>query len=107
MITLTIDSVVYKLEYNLDTVRQMDLEGFDVEKIEEHKIAALIDLLVYAFRMHQPKMTKDEVYALLPKIEDTGELFGELVQMYSKVLESLSGAKGDSKNSKNWGVHKN
>lgn len=107
-INLTIEDKKYTLAYNLKTIKIMAQNGFDVQKISENSIATLIDLIEYAFYVHHPELTEDEIFKIISKIKGKKKLYPILSEMFTQAFNDLvdedkDDEDGESKNL-NWGI---
>lgn len=86
------DGSEYVLEFNRTTVKRMEANGFDVSKLDAAPVTVAEELVVGAFEMHHPSMSRAARLmvwdALGGKVGDDG-LFAALVQLYSVPVNSL------------------
>lgn len=84
---------VYILEFNRATVRFAEARGFNINGLENGSIITTTeDLFYYAFRMHQPRMTKPETDRILyEKLKGMPEgMVDRLVDLYLTPVYTLA-----------------
>ena len=89
----------YLLEFNRDTIKFAEAKGFNIQALGNGiNMSAIEDLFCYAFRMHQPNMSKAQTDKIL--YEDLGGMpdgvLERLVTLYLAPFGTLvqSGDKG-------------
>ena len=89
-ITLTYNKKEYVLEYNRQSVRQMESQGFNLDEITS-KPMTMIPLLFSGAFLKNCKGTKrqmiDEIYA---EIKDKSGLMEALIEMYADTITTLT-----------------
>jgi len=94
---------VYVLEFNRASIKYAEAQGFDVQSLEKGvNMSGIEDLFHYSFRMHQPRMQKNQTDKIL--YEDLGGLrdgmLERLVELYLLPFNTLVASDGSEKNSK-------
>lgn len=89
-ITLTYNKKEYVLEYNRQSVRQMESQGFNLDEITS-KPMTMIPLLFSGAFLKNCKGTKrqmiDEIYV---EIKDKSGLMEALIEMYADTITTLT-----------------
>ena len=96
-------SEFYLLEFNRASVKFAEGQGFKVQALEDGiSIGAIEELFFYAFRMHQPKMTKAQTDKIL--YEDLGGMpegmLERLVNLYLLPFSTLVQTEDQAKNAR-------
>ena len=94
---------VYVLEFNRDSVKFAEARGFDINQFSSKvMLSAIEELFFYAFRMHQPKMSKADTDKILyEKLGGVPEgLVERLAQLYLVPFNTLIRSEESAKNSK-------
>lgn len=68
----------YTLEFNRASVVFAEQRGFTIKDLEEKGMTRIPELFFYAFRMHHPRMTKQETDKIL--FEQLGGLTEEVLE---------------------------
>lgn len=81
----------YTLEYNRDSVRQMEAQGFSIIDIDSKPLTTISTLFAGAFLMHHRNVATnrnlcDEIYRSFSRRD---ELIAALVEMYQEPVLSL------------------
>ncbi len=97
------DGKEYTLEFNRETVKYAERQGFSADKFEKMPMSSITELFHLAFRMHHPQLSKEQTETIL--IDDMGGLTEEisqrLVALYNKPYAELSNESGGTpKNSR-------
>ena len=96
----TSDDKEYVLEFSRKTVSDAELAGFNLDELTTKPMTRISELFHYAFKMHQPWITKKETDRILAE-EFHGLKEDELVhlaELYSAPFESMVFSEGDEKN---------
>lgn len=89
-ITLNYEKKDYVLEYNRQSVRAIESQGFVLDEITT-KPMTMIPLLVSGAFMKNCKGTKRAtIDAIYDGIQDKGEFMNALIEMYAETLSSLT-----------------
>lgn len=101
-VTIEADGKTYTLEFNRNSVVSAERAGLRVDMIGEQPMTMLPLLFFAAFKMHQPKITKEETDSILfDKMRGLNqELIERLAQLYAEPTKTLIRADdyGDEKN---------
>lgn len=99
----------YTLEFNRDTVRAMEMNGFKLDKVLEQPMTYVPRLFAGAFRMHHKGIKQkelDRLYALIGGgDEDQGKdkLVAALMEMYAETVNTLFDSEvGDDEGNISW-----
>lgn len=89
-ITLTYNKKEYVLEYNRQSVRQMEAQGFNLDEITS-KPVSMIPLLFAGAFIKNCKGTKRQVIDdIFAEIKDKSGLMEALIEMYAETITSLT-----------------
>lgn len=86
------DGEEYVLEFSRETVKRMEAQGFDVDRIESAPMTTLEALVTGAFEMHHPSMSKAarlRVWNAVGGKSGEGGLVPALVMLYMAPVNSL------------------
>ena len=84
-ITIEVDGETYTLEFNRNSVVSAEQAGFRGELITEMPMT-MIPLLFYAaFKMHHPKITREQTDSILFDKEEDGIITGEFIERLSEL----------------------
>jgi hypothetical protein len=101
-VTITVDGTTYTLQFNRNSVVSAERAGLRVDMIGEQPMTMLPLLFYAAFKMHQPKITREETDAILfDKLGGLNPaLIERLAQLYSEPTKTLirTDDYGDEKN---------
>lgn len=95
----------YTLEFNRESVKFAEAKGFKFEEISDFPMTKIPELFFYAFRMHHPKVARNQTDKIFDEIGGLPEgAIERLVELYTAPFESLTVSEGaEPKNSK-WTV---
>ena len=103
-VTIEIDGNTYTLAFNRNSVVSAEKAGFRAELIGEQPMTMLPLLFYAAFKMHQPRITREETDAILfDKMGGMNQaLIERLAQLYAEPTKTLirTDDYGDEKNVK-------
>ena len=103
-VTIEVDGTTYTLEFNRNSVVSAEKAGFRAELIGEQPMTMLPLLFYAAFKMHQPRITREETDAILfDKMGGMNQaLIERLAQLYAEPTKTLirTDDYGDEKNVK-------
>lgn len=93
----------YTLEFNRESVKYAEQQGFNIDDIANGKMMSGVgDLFFYAFRMHHRGIRRDKVDAIL--FDGMGgiteEMMGRLAELYAEPYNALIQDEDGRKNSK-------
>ena len=89
----------YCLEYTLDTIKQMEANGFNINDVGDKPATRIEQLWVGAFLAHHRKAIGDGVAkTLLKKMKDKEGLLDILPQMYNNTLGAMVSDEDDEGN---------
>lgn len=102
VIKFEIDGKSYKLEFNREVVKQIEKDGFKIDKIQEFPVNMLPKLIHGAFLMHNPNMSEEDAMEIYANLQDKDKLPTKLFEMYSDAFNSIFGdvEEDESKNAK-------
>ena len=111
-ITVTYNKQTYNLEYSRNSVKQMEQQGFVLDKISEQPMT-MVPLLVYgAFMKHHKGIKRslvDEIYEHIADKVGDGEsgFIQALLEMYADTVNTLTdNSSVDEGNAATWKVIK-
>lgn len=92
----------YTLEFNRESVRYAERNGFKIDELSDLPMNGMIDLFFYSFRMHHPRVDRTKAERILFDIlggmpEGWAERLGAL---YAVPFNTLVSTEDISKNSK-------
>ena len=95
---------IYVLEFNRDSIKFAESRGFKIAAFDEGAVITTVEeLFFYAFRMHQPKITRAETDKIL--YEKLGGMpagmLERLVDLYIEPLKALRQDADEEGNVKN------
>lgn len=79
----------YCLEYTLDTIKQMEAGGFNINDIGAKPATRLEQLWAGAFIANCRKTSTTVIKDLFGKMKDKEKLFSALTEMYNNTLSNL------------------
>lgn len=85
----------YILEFNRNTVRQMEANGFNIMEADSKPLTFLTELFAGAFKMHHRFVKLDDIGKIQERFANKDKLTQRLIEMYSETLESLTNNEGD------------
>ncbi len=97
-IAVTYDNKEYLLEYNRQSVKTLEAQGFVLSELAE-KPATMIPMLFQgAFFKHHKGIKRGLVEDIFEELQDKTGLLEALVSLYSETLSTLTEDKGDQGN---------
>ena len=91
----------YVLEFDRNSVRFAESQGFDVTAIDKKPLTSLSDLFYFAFRKNHPKMAREKTEEVLQDIGGISTALVErLVALYNATLETLMADEDSLKNAR-------
>lgn len=90
----------YKLEYNRESIKLMEKQGFSVDKFVDQPFTMVELAFEGAFIMHHPKMTKAEANKIYQLFENKKELVNGLISMIQETYSSLFEESNDDESKK-------
>ena len=104
-IAVTFDNKEYLLEYNRQSVKTLEAQGFILSELAE-KPATMIPMLFQgAFFKNHKGIKRGLVEDIFEEMQDKTGLLEALVSLYSETLSSLTEDKGDQGNA-SWALMK-
>lgn len=100
-LVFTFEGKEYTLAYTRNTVKQMEVGGFNVEELKAKpnlNVEALFKGAFLANHKHTTNEVKERIFRALPNKD---ELLNKLVEMYNEPLEALF-AEPDEGNAVSW-----
>ena len=92
---------VFVLEFDRATVKFAEARGFNIESLDEGvNLSAIEDLFFYAFRKHQPKLSKADTDKILyEKLKGFQEgMVERLAELYLQPFKALVRTEEEAKN---------
>lgn len=99
-IKIPYDGREYILDFNRNTVRQMEKNGFVVNT--DAPLSMVTDLFRGAFMMHHRQVKPDKIEEIWDAQKGKDKLLAKLVSMYTKPLEDLMGEKEEEDENPTW-----
>lgn len=88
-ITLTYDSKEYELEYNRQSVRTMESQGFVLDEISSKPVTMIPMLYTGAFIKNHKGIKRSLMDEMYDEISDKTGLISALMEMYIDTLSTL------------------
>lgn len=89
----------YKLEFNRDSIRYAEQEGFDIQNIDTKQFSTVFDLFFYSFRMHHPEITREAADRMIDTLGGlSNAVIERLASLYQKAYTSLMTGEDETKN---------
>lgn len=96
---LTNEGKRYTLEYNRNSIRQMERQGFKINDSEGMPVSTVTALFNGAFLMHHRNIDPKTLDALYDTIRNKEDFLAKLSEMYSEPMLALVGEpEGDEGN---------
>ena len=99
---LTHEGKRYTLEYNRNSVRQMERQGFKISETDGMPMSTVMGLFNGAFIMHHRNIDArilDDLYDTIPNKE---AFLGKLSEMYSEPMLALMSEPEDNEGNTTW-----
>lgn len=91
------DEDKYILEFSKATIRWAENRGFVINELANRLVGGTEDLIYYAFRMHHPGMTKQQVLDVIDEIGVPDGMIERLIALYNQGVEELTDVKENPK----------
>jgi uncharacterized protein YoxC len=79
----------YCLEYTLETIKQMEAAGFNINDVGDRPATRIEQLWAGAFMANNRKNSQSIIEELYGKMKDKEKLFQTLTEMYQNTLSNL------------------
>ena len=79
----------YCLEYTLETIKQMEAAGFNINDVGDRPATRIEQLWAGAFLANNRKTSQNIIKELYGKMKDKEKLFQTLTEMYQNTLSNL------------------
>jgi uncharacterized protein YoxC len=79
----------YCLEYTLETIKQMEAAGFNINDVGDRPATRIEQLWAGAFMANNRKTSQSIIKELYGKMKDKEKLFQTLTEMYQNTLSNL------------------
>jgi uncharacterized protein YoxC len=79
----------YCLEYTLETIKQMEAAGFNINDVGDRPATRIEQLWAGAFLANNRKTSQNIIKELYSKMKDKEKLFQTLTEMYQNTLSNL------------------
>lgn len=103
-IKFTIGTKKYTLEYNRESIKEMEYGGLSVLSAESKPITFTLGAFRYAFIMHHPELSDEEIEGIYKNFKNKDELIKVLSEMIGETVESLM-EEPDEKNAIMWEIN--
>ena len=100
----TKDGQKYTLEFTKKSIKEMEANGFRIDKLNEMPITAVSELFAGAFIAHHKFLKKNVVEELFNGITKKEDLFATLVEMYTEPYSALMNDPEDGEGNVSWEV---
>lgn len=88
-ITFEYEGTKYTLEFNRNTVRTMENQGFRVNELEDRPMTMLPQLFAGAFQMHHRWLKRDVIDEIYEHMGEKDKLLEKLGELYNAPMEAL------------------
>ena len=92
----------YTLEYNRNSIRQMERQGFKINDYDGMPMSTITALFNGAFIMHHPNINPSTLDALYDTITNKDKFLANLLEMYSEPMLALMGEPEDGEGNTTW-----
>lgn len=92
-IALTFDGKDYELEFNRQSVRMMESQGFVLDQISTKPVTMIPMLFSGAFAKNHRGIKRSLIDEIFDEISDKTGLLNALMEMYAETLSSLTDGK--------------
>ena len=92
-ITLNYDEKDYTLEYNRQSVRMMESQGFVLDELSSKPVTMIPMMFSGAFMKNHRGMKRALIDEIFDEIVDKSGLINALIEMYAETLSSLTDEK--------------
>lgn len=91
------DGTEYTLEFNRDAVARAERASFNIDDVDAYPMTKVPELFFFAFRMHHPRMTKQQTDSILfDGLKGLSEeAIKRLVELYYQGMTALVNNGGD------------
>ena len=86
---LTHEGKRYTLEYNRNSIRRMERQGFNINESDGMPMNTVMALFNGAFLMHHPNIDTNTLDALYDTVPNKEAFLGKLTEMYSEPMMAL------------------
>ena len=97
-ITLTYDNKEYELEYNRQSVRTMEAQGFVLDEISSKPVTMIPRLFTGAFIKNHKGIKRSLMDEMYDELSDKTGLISALMEMYVDTLSTLTDDKENAGN---------
>lgn len=87
----------YTLEFNRDTVRQLERNGFSVNDIASQPVNSVLILFRSSFLAHHPRLSQSVIDEIWDSLGNKDGLFEALIELYNEPVEALLSEPDDGK----------
>ena len=91
------DEDKYILEFSKVSIRWAENRGFVISELSNRRVGGTEDLIYYAFRMHHPGMSKQQVNDIIDEIGVPDGMIERLIALYNQGVEQLTDLKENPK----------
>lgn len=88
-ITFEYEGTKYTLEFNRNTVRSMENQGFRVDEMQGRPMTMLPQLFAGAFQMHHRFLKRDVIEEIYEHMGEKEKLLEKLGELYNAPMEAL------------------
>lgn len=99
---LTNEGKRYTLEYNRNSIRQMERQGFKINDSDGMPMSTVTALFNGAFIMHHRNIDAKTLDALYDTIKDKENFLAKLSEMYSEPMLALVSEPEDNEGNTTW-----
>lgn len=106
-IEFQLDDKDYCLEYDRDSIKYMEMRGFDIESIGKMPATMIEILFEGAFYKNHKSLKKAKISEIFKQLESKTELVNQLIEMVGETYNSLFDSddeEGSETKNKNWKI---
>lgn len=96
------DGDSYTLEFSRRVVKDMEKEGFSLQRLRDYPLNMYPQLFAGAFRMHHRKLNKEKIEEIYNHFTEKEALAEALATMYNSALDTLFDEPEDNEKNVKW-----
>lgn len=101
-ITILYEDKEYTLEFNRNSIRQMERQGFVARSIDDMPMSMIMSLVSGAFLMHHRNLRESEIEKIYASIKNKENFLAKLSEMYAEPVMALMEEPEDDKGNAMW-----
>lgn len=98
-IKITYEGMEYRLGFSRATVRSMERNGFNLDKVQDAPVTMIPLLFSGSFLLHHKRVKEEKINEIFNHIENKDDLVSTLAELYIEAVSTLmeDPDEGDSK----------